>query len=345
MALSGLMVLALAVVLEAMGAYMLFKGAQGIEYVGAIAAHLAAAGASAEGLALRQAGFSRGKGTGLYLAGWMLGLLFPIVGPLAALLLALVLPRPKRGLPGESLEERRARAAMLAREKKRDEQQLGEGLDAIVDALKDRDPKVRLSAIDAIAGDSSKRAAQILADARENTVFDVRVRAVQALASMSKAHGERLAAAKKALLADPDSPAKYREVARLCLEYADLGVEDPTMTRLLLEQARHHAQTAIDLGGEDKETALLLARVASALGSFEEAESVYRRILRDDARDTDALLGIAEAQFARRDFALLPLTCRWVLHQAGSKLDESAIESLAFWLRGEGAVETKRSRR
>jgi hypothetical protein len=278
----------------------------------------------------------------LYRAGWLLGLLLPVVGPAAAALLGLLLPRPRaESAPASSEEEQRRSAAEAARERRRGEQQVDRSLPALVDALKDRDPKVRLAAIDALAGESSKRAAKLLADARDNTLFDVRVRAVQSLARLSKEHGERLAAAKKALAFDPRSSALNSEVARLCLDYALLGVEDAATSRLLLEQARVCARAALETGEDDREPALYAARAANELGHHEEAESAYRTLLRRNANDAEALLGVAESQFARRAFALLPLTCRWVLRQAGRTLDDTAVDALRFWVRAEGRREVE----
>jgi hypothetical protein len=340
----SLLVLLGANALEAAAAVMIVRGPSAAAWIGVAAAHVAAAGLSAEGVYLRRRATSKAGSTlGLYQAGWLIGLAFPLFGPAAVLLLSLSLPEPKPEIAAlESLEEQRSRAASAALERRRGEQQLDRGLEAIVDALEDRDPRRRIAAIDALTGDASPRAAKILADARENTVFDVRVRAVQALAKLTKEHGDRLGAAKKLLAADPRSPEKNREVAALCFDYAALGVEDAKMSRMLFEQARLHAETAAALGDDSRGTMLVLARALGELDRHEEAEAIYRNMLIADDRDAGALMGVVESQFARRAFALLPLTSRWVLHQAGSALDQAATDSLKFWMRGAGAESPSR---
>lgn len=331
--------------LQTVALTMLLEHASGWGWIGILAAHVAAAGLGAEGLAMKRAADSGGEDppVGMLQAGWLIGLVFPLFGPAAVLILGVSLPmRTVRAHPLESPQSIRSRAASAALERKRGEQQLDTSLDAIVDALKDRDPKVRVAAIDALSGESSKRSARLLAEARQNTIFDVRVRAVQALGRMAKTQSDRLTASRKALALDPRSPALHREVARICFDYAQLGIEDTRMSQLLSLQARTHAQAALDLGDTDRETSIILARASNELGFHEEAERAYRRLLLRDDRDTDALIGVAESQFARRAFGQLPLTCRWVLHQAGKNLDQAAIDALKFWVRGE-AVESGRT--
>lgn len=324
-----------AVLVECGGVWLLHHGTGIMTALGLAAGHLAAAGLSAEGLALRSPPASGAGGDGgLFRTGWLLGLAFPIFGPPAALLVGLIFPRTDRPMRfTASMEALRHQAAQAALERRREQQQLGRSLDAIVDALKDRDPKLRLAAVDALARERSPRASKLLADARENSVFDVRVRAVQALARIAKEHGDRLAEAKKALAAEPRALSRHAEVAALVFEYARLGVEDSRMVRHLLAEARAHAEAAVALGDESPRTLNLLGGALNALGLHEEAEAVFRRRLLAGPHDHEALLGVAEAQFARRAFGLLPLTSRWVLQQAGPNLEREAVASLRFWVR------------
>ncbi|MHB8877067.1 MAG: HEAT repeat domain-containing protein, partial [Myxococcaceae bacterium] len=263
----------------------------------------------------------------------------PLFGFIGCLLLALgrhgaVRVALQRGL---SLEQRRAPARAAALEQKRAEQQVGSDLDSIVDALKDRDKKVRIAAIDALKGDSSADAVRILAKSRDNTVFDVRMRAVEGLARIAKQYGDRIAGLKNELQKDPQSPELHRRLADLAVTYGGLGIEDPSSARALFETAVKHAQVAAQSDGVDRRLGMLvLARAWRELGKDDRAEKVYRELLETDPHDCEALVGVAATQFGQRNFSDLHSTCRWVLRQAGQKLDAANAGALKFWVRAAG---------
>lgn len=322
--------LAGAVALEALGVWLLTQGF----VLGFGAAHVGAAGLCGEGLYHRGHALGEEARRRLCATGWLIGFFVPPFGPLAAVGLALLQvtsgSRPPAAL---SQEKRREKAAQAALERKRQQQQFGSGLDAIVDALKDRDAKVRVAAMEALQGDDSAQAVKLLSESRDNTVFDVRIRAVEGLARISKQYNDRISAAKKAVAATPDAPARHVELAKLCLTYGGLDVEDAEVRKGLLELAVTHARRGYELAPDDRTHGLLLADALRACARFREAEEVYRQLVQLDNADVEALMGVVETQFLQKNLAKLPDTCRWVLQRIGHLLDDESAESLKFWVR------------
>ena len=331
--LSAVGVLIAALLLEALALCMVAGAAsEPLRLLSAGAAHVAASGFCAEGLRLRAP--DPEVGASMYRAGWLLGLGFPLFGVLICLVMATYRHRGQsRGVDAESLEKRRSRAARAALEKRRTQQQLGAGIDAIVDALKDRDAKVRVAAVDALRDESSKRAVKFLSRSRTNTVFDVRFRAVESLNRISKEHGDRIAKAKKEWAEDPSSPELHGKLAGLCLEYGLLGLENQTTRTMLLEQAVEHAAAAVELGDGDRAAALTHGTALRELDRLDEAELCYRQLLARNKFDVEAGLGLLEVQFLRKDLAALPDTCRQLLRHAGPALDPATIDALKLWIR------------
>ena len=329
---AGFALLVGAIGFEVVAVWLLATADGGLDLVGAVMAYVAAANCSAEGLALRFFAYGRVVQTSMLRAGWLLGLALPIFGPLVSLLIAV---RPlggigQHGTPG-SMEAERRRAAATALERRRHQQEVGAELNAIVDALKDRDKSVRIAAIDALRGDTSPEAVRILSQSRDNTMFDVRMRAVEGLGRISKDYSDKMAAVRAQLETSADDSRLHLQLADLCLTYGRLGIEDEHMTRGFYDRSVRHAQVARKLGA-GRQAALVLAGALRELKDYEGVEGVYRDLLRQDESDPDALLGIAESQFLRRDLKALRDTCRWVLQQAGNKLDSTKIQTLRFWL-------------
>ena len=329
----GLAVLGAGAGFEALAIWILWTDTGWSSLAGALAGHIAAAGLCAEGLRIRSRPLDAEARRMMYSTGWVIGLCFVLFGPFVCIFLAMTSAKTRRGhVTTESLEQQRSKAAAAAQERRRAAQQLDAGLEAIVDALKDRSPEVRIAAIDALRGDESKQAVKVLSFSRENTVYDVRMRAVEGLAKISKDFGDRISAAKKALEADPNSGDRNADLAHLCLEYGGLGIEDDKMARMYVEDAIRFAEAAIAVGTNSRQVRLDLARGLRLVDRYEEAESIYRQLADEDATDADALIGIPECRFRMNQFASLPSICRWVLRQGGQKLDEASTAALKFWI-------------
>ena len=326
-----------AVGFELAGAFFLWHGGFGGHSVLlAVAAHTAAAGWCGEGLWLRGHTLAPGARMPMLASGWVLGFLLPLFGPLACLLVATSRAGKSRlATAALSLEAQRARAMAEALERKREAQEVGANLDAIVDALKDRNKSVRIAAIDALRGDNSPEAVRLLAQSRDNTVFDVRMRAVEELGRIAKQYGDRLNELKQVVATNPTASA-HRELAEVSLHYAGLGIEDPQMVNSYRELAvtqAHLAGLADREGDERYDAGLILARALRELGRYGEAEKVYRELLPLGAAGPEALLGILETQFAGGAVSSLQQTCRWVLRQAAGRLDPASSAAVEFWVK------------
>lgn len=332
--------LAVAALLEGVAVFVLHVHPDDrLAAIGALLAHVASVGWCGEALRLRAMGRDAAGRGSFHAMGLLVGAV-PVFGVVSAALLTLGrlrAPGKAAAQKGLSLEQRRAQAMAAAQEERRAEQQVGADLDSIVDALKDRDKKVRIAAIEALRGDTSVDAVRVLARSRDNTVFDVRMRAVEGLARIAKQYNDGIAALRASLATDPQSPELHRKLAEQAVTYGGLGLEEPQTNRSFFELAVKHAQAAVELGGDDGRAAsLILARAWRQLGQYGRTERVYRELLESDEHDVEALVGVAEAQFLQGNFTDLRSTSRWVLRQAGQRLDTATTFALKFWIRASG---------
>ena len=324
------LLLLVACAIELLAVARLWGGGAGIgPYVGSALLHIGAAGLCAHALSLRVN--APDLATRLFQTGWVVGFAVPIFGPLGCVVLWLSGVSPRKVVGGLSREQARSHAAAAALERKRGEQQLGAGIDALVDALKDRDARVRVAAIDALKDDTSRDAVKLFAHSRNNTVFDVRVRAVEGLGRIAKQWSDRLADARAEWTRAPAEAEANRKLAAICLEYAGLGLEGAELARDFYAQAVRHAETSL-ASGWDRDSALTLATALSHLDRFEEAEAVYLELCRAGGDDATVLLGVAQMQFARQDLRSLPLTCRQ-LARRGGRSNPTFAEALKLWVR------------
>jgi tetratricopeptide (TPR) repeat protein len=298
----------------------------------AAAAHLFAAGLAAEALWLRGHGAPPALRASLLRGAWFLCLAFPVVGVVGCAVLTLRAPVAQQpGARAESLEAARSRAAAEARERRRKEQDIGADVDSLADALTDRDVRVRIAAVDALRGQRSPRAVRLLADARDNTVYDVRIRAVEGLGRISGEYGDRINTARRALERHPRAPVRHHELAALLLEYANLKLEEAEINRSILEEAVRHARSAIEHGHPGCDSRLVLGHALLELGDFTGAEQVFRGAIDLFGFDRRAFAGLAQAQFLRKDFDALSRTSRWVLRQSRD-LEASVRDAVHTWV-------------
>jgi len=284
----------LALIAPAFEALALFELAAGAP-VTALLLHLAAAGLLAEAL------HARARGRGLIVA-WFFAVAFPLFGVIAGLVVLLRAGRAGKPITGESREQLRGRAADAALKGLKRAHRVGADLVPLAEALRDRDPLVRVAAVDALRDEDAPWAVRLLKRARDNEVYDVRFRAVEALGRISARRLDEIAAARRAL----PSPEAHRRLAALCSDYADLALDGDELTRTYLHQAIDHASQAQRASSQlDTSLVLLVARAAMKLGAFDKAQAAFTRVLADEPEHADARAGLAEALFAARDFAAL----------------------------------------
>jgi uncharacterized membrane protein YccC len=121
--------------------------------------------------------------------------------------------------------------------------------------------------------------------------------------------------------------------AKLCLENAELGIEDQNVAKGLLEEA-HSFAMQVSAIWPGREVLTISASALRALGRHEEAEFEYAEILKLDRGDMEAILGQAEMQFLRRDFESLRTTCRLIVRTRAGDLDPELQPVMRMWLKG-----------
>ncbi|MCP4446441.1 MAG: hypothetical protein GY811_14010 [Myxococcales bacterium] len=301
--------------------------------------HLGAAGLAAEGLRVsaKRGGF--GGSTTLSTAGAFLSIAFPVIGTLTVCYLAMVRPVGRRSYAGqESLESKRAQAAQDAIERKRAAQQVGGEVRSIVDALKDRDKDVRIAAVESLRGEVSQKAVQFLAQSQVNTMFDVRVRAIENLNLLRDTFRKRLADSRNRVQETQGGLDALLDHAQLCFENAELGIEDVETAKSLFLEAHAHASEVSARWPGSKEVRTISARALRALRRYSDAELEYAEILKLDRSDNEAMFGLAEIQFQRRDFDSLRTTCRLIVRMKSGDIDAELAPVFRMWLKRAGAV-------
>ena len=265
--------------------------------------------------------------------GWLWAAAFPVLGVGAGLVLLTL--RQRGGRPSrleESWQERRSHAAQRALEEKQAAQQVSHDVVPLVDALRAGDGALRISAMEAVRDRDSRPIVMMLSRERQNTLYDVRFRAVEHLGRINDQSLERIAAAEREVATQPSAEV-HLKLARLCFDHAELGLDSKEVARGFLARAVVHAERAQALGHPNAATQVLLARVFWRLGALERAELELKRAHEIDPSSGDALLGLAELQFARKDFQGLRLTCATMLKRGVrlSKAQRDAVQFYSSW--------------
>jgi tetratricopeptide (TPR) repeat protein len=318
-----------------LAAFVALQGqAEGAALLGFLGLHIGSAGLASESLRVSaiRSGFDGQRP--LAAAGAFLCLAFPAVGQLVVTYLVVARPVGRRTHHGkESLEQARARAGKEAIERKRSSQQVGGQVHSIADALKNRDKEVRIAAVESLRGEKSQKAVQFLAASQMNTVFDVRVRAIENLNLLRDEFRKSIAESRQRVADSENNIEALYDHAKLCLENAELGIEDQEVARRLFEEAYSHA-VQVSAIWPGREVLTISASALRALGRHEEAEYEYAEILKLDRTDMEAILGLAEMQFLRRDFEALRTTCRLIVRTRAGDLDPELQPVMRMWLKG-----------
>ena len=299
--------------------------------------HLLGSVAAAEALALR---FERetGHAAGAWYLGFTLTLLLPAFGMLLVLIMILRPPRVVMVKEDDFLSPMEFRAQQAEKElaEEADKGIIGSNIEAIEEATKDEQKAVRLGAVEAASKLGGKQAVEILSGAVMNTIFEVRFHAVEALSGINKKFSQRIAAATKELEAD-QTPANYRELGLIYHEFASLGMEDPSIQAHLYRNAVNNLREAANRGAGTVEVLVKLASGLESVGEPGEARQAYHGILQQDASNAEALLGLAQIQYAMGEFNVLPQTCRDILNRVQG-LEQQQLDVLALWAEGPEAL-------
>lgn len=341
-----LVVLPLALVAEAFALHVLLAASGPLDarqLVMLLGLHLFSAVLAGEGARLRYPPGETAR-DGAWRLGLTLSLLLPGFGLLVVLVLML---RPPRGvrvkldLLVSPMEYRKQQAeAELAAEAEKGT--AGVAIETIGDALKDKDKAKRLGAVEALRALQNKEAIELLGRSLENTVFEVRYHAVEALAGINKKYSERIARATAALERDP-GPRTQRALGEVYYEYASLEMEEASIQLHLYRNAVEHLREA-QLPGErpDPEVLLRIALSLESLGEREQAFHAFKETLAILPTSSGALLGLARLQFQRAEFDQLRETCRTLLELDDPALREASLASvLTLWSEGLASGEAR----
>ena len=297
-----------------------------------LAAHVTASVLAAEAMYLRFPG-RRVDAGGFYWLGLLLTLLLPVFGVVGVA--SLVIRPPSRIVSrrqSESPEEARAMAMEKVADARRSEQQFGADIESVVDALSDPDPALRLGAMDALRAMQGPEAVRLLQRSLNNTLFDVRFRAVEALGEISQRYSDRISGASAMLERDPHNVEKLLALADLYVEYRGLGVEDEAMQQVMLAMSEKHYRRAVDLGCHERPVLLKLSKCLVELDQIDDAEHVLTQHRPDLADDPDILVSLAAIHFRRGRVRSLRALCRRALRAGSGALPEETARVLRFWV-------------
>ena len=302
------------------------------ELIFLVSLHLVAAVCAAEGLRLRYPAGSS-EGAGAWSTGLVLSLLLPVFGLVITAVLA---ARPTRTVALEELDtlspmEYRTVQAEAERRAEAELETADMSVEALGDSLKDSDKGRRLGAVEALRNMESKEAVALLSKSRENTVFEVRYHAVEALSRINEKYSQRIAVATRAVEEDP-SPEKYRVLGEVYHEFASMEMEDPSIQEHLYRSAVATLSKSILPGFPTPiGVRVKLAWCHEQLGNLDEAMEKYQSVVDEIPVQTESLLGIARLQFRQARFGPLAATCRRILELGVSLSEQEAAAAVTLW--------------
>jgi hypothetical protein len=296
----------------------------------ALALHFAAAGSLAHAFARDR----RLDGRAALGTGWLWAGAFPLLGVIAgAALFAMRGRKASRVAVEESWQERRSQAARRAQAETERAQHVSADVVPLVDALRAGHGGLRISAMEAVKDRHSRPIVLMLARERQNTLYDVRFRAVEHLGRINDRSLGDIAESERALAEGPETAALHEKLAQQLFEHAELGLDAAEITRNHLTRVVVHAERALALGKPSAATVVLLARSFWRLGAPDRAELELRRAQEIEPGNGEALYGLAELQFARKDFHGLKHTCQRLMARGDglSREKRQAVEKFATW--------------
>ena len=302
------------------------------EIIFLVSLHLISAVIGAEGLRLRYAAGTP-EATGAWRVALVLGLLLPVFGLMITAVLAI---RPSRTMALEQEDtispmEYRTVQAEAERRAEAELETADLSVEALGDSLKDPDKGRRLGAVEALRNMESKEAVELLGKSLENTVFEVRYHAVEALSRINEKYSQRIAVATRAVEEDP-SPEKYRVLGEVYHEFASMEMEDPSIQEHLYRSAVATLSKSILPGFPTPiGVRVKLAWCHEQLGNLDEAMEKYQSVVDEIPVQTESLLGIARLQFRQARFGPLAATCRRILELGVSLSEQEAAAAVTLW--------------
>jgi|GEM_PF-6562139 hypothetical protein len=266
---------------------------------------------------------------------WKLALVLALLLPLVGLLIISVLTIRPPNTPTNTLEttlspaeERKMSAeGELAREA--DQQAAGPNIEAIGDALKDSEKEKRLGAVNALRKMENRQAVEMLGLSLQNTLFEVRFHAVEALAGIAQKHSQKIGEMTRVIEEDP-SEENHGKLGGIYFEYAELDMEESSIQEHLYRNAVVHLQQSITKGQRAPgETAMKIGLCALKLDALADARAALQTAAEDPQFEYQAQLSLANIAYRSNNFARLRALTRNLLQH--EDLNEEHREALTYW--------------
>jgi len=309
----------------------------GTELIALGGLHLFSAVVAGEALRLRYQDTDPGQ-AGAWRLGLGLSLLLPGFGVLVTAVLVIRTPRTVRVKVDDFVSpmEDRRRQAEAERAAEANQSKVDVNVETIGDALNDDDKVKRLGAVEALRALENKQAVAMLDQSLDNSVFEVRYHAVEALAGIGKKHSERVAAA-TAVAERQGTPEAFRALGEVYFDYATLEMEEPAIQQHLYRHALENLRRGIHPGRPGAPEVLQKIGMAQeGLGELEAARQSFRAVLEQRPESFEALLGLARVQYLSGEFAELRETCRRLLELPAGDPQVSPV--LLLWAEGLAAA-------
>ena len=261
----------------------------------------------------------------------VLTLLLPMVGLVMICILILRPPRTPETPIEHALspaEERKISAeGELAREA--DQQPAGQNIEAIGDALKDSEKAKRLGAVNALRKLENRQAVEMLGLSLQNTLFEVRFHAVEALAGIAQKHSQKIGEMTRVIADDP-SEENHGKLGDIYFEYAELSMEEASIQEHLYRNAVIHLRQSVPkrakmAGG----TAMKIGLCALKLDALSDARAALRLAAEDPQFAYQAQLALANIAYRSDNFARLRALTRSLLQH--EDLNEEHRDVLTYW--------------
>ncbi|MGE4552726.1 MAG: HEAT repeat domain-containing protein [Desulfovibrionaceae bacterium] len=210
-------------------------------------------------------------------------------------------------------------------------------IEPVVDVLAGNDPDLKRGAVKLLKRMATPGAVALLRNCMSDPFPEVRFYAHSALSELEDGFAQRIKGLRERLESAP-SAALWRALGRDYDAYAGSGLVDEVMRRQTLEEGRAALAESLALEPGHAPTQLLYARVLLELDDLDEAKRQFERCAQDEATASEAMLGLAQIAYQRRDMRALAMQARaMATSQAPRPADADHMELFEFWAKAGAA--------
>lgn len=204
-------------------------------------------------------------------------------------------------------------------------------IEPVVDVLSGDDPDMKRGAVKLLKRMGTPGAVALLRSCMGDPFPEVRFYAHSALSELEDGYAKRIKSLRERLETEPDAGG-WRALGSEYKIYADSGLVDEVMRRQTLEESRTALDKALELAPGHAPTLLLSGRVLLQLGELDEARRRFEQCANDEETASEALLGLAQVAFERRDVGALALQARAMANsRAPRPTDADNMALFEFW--------------